>query len=224
MSGALSLQTPASVATDWATTQFMLQQRISQLQTWACVTVVAVTNAGGVSPVGRVDVRILVNQQTADGTQIPHGVIHDIPYYRLQGGTDAIILDPKIGDIGACGFSSRDIQALKADPQGAVANGVPPGSAAQYSYADGLYLGGFLNGVPAQYIAFEAGGITMLSPTKITLQAPEIDLKGAVVQTGGDVSMSGSLTVATQVTAAGIGLTTHKHPTAPTGPESPPVP
>lgn len=211
MSGATSLQTPASVANDWLASQFMIQQRISAIQTLAVVTVESVTNSGGISSVGRVDVRILVNQQTSDGTQIPHGVIHDIPYFRLQGGTNAIILDPKVGDIGVCGFSSRDIQSLKADPQGAVPNGVQPGSPAQFSYADGLYFGGFLNGIPAQYIVFASGGITMLSPTKVTIQAPEIDLVGMVKQTSGDVTMSGALTVTGDVTGNGTSLHTHEH-------------
>lgn len=224
MSGAVSLQTPASVASDWATTQFMIQQRMSQLNTAALATVVSVTNSGGISPVGRVNVRLLVNMVAGDGTQVPHGTIFDLPYYRLQGGTNAVILDPQVGDIGVALFCSRDIQGVKANPQAAVANGAPPSSAAQFSYADGLYLGGFLNAVPVQYVAFAADGITAVSPTKITLQAPEIDLKGAVVQTGGDVSMSGSLTVAVEVTAGDIPLTTHKHPTAGTGPPSEPIP
>lgn len=211
MSGAVAIQTPASVANDWATTQFMIAARISQMQTVALVTVESVTNAGGVSPVGRVDVRPLVNQQASDGTQVPHGVIYDIPYMRLQGGTDAVILDPKVGDIGVCLFASRDIQGVKADPQASIANGTPPSSAAQFSYADGLYLGGFLNGVPVQYIAFGAGGIALVSPTKVTIQAPEIDLIGAVVQTAGDVTMSGKLDVTGEVTGNGTHLHTHTH-------------
>lgn len=211
MAGATSIQTPASVANDWQTTQFMIAARISQIQTLANVVVESVTNDGGVTAVGRVDVRILVNQQASDGTQIPHGVIHDVPYHRLQGGTNAIILDPQVGDIGVCGFSSRDIQGLKADPQGAKANGVPPSSAAQFSYADGLYFGGFLNGVPVQYIAFSTGGIALVSPTKVTIQAPEIDLIGAVVQTAGDVTMSGKLDVTGEVTGNGTHLHTHTH-------------
>lgn len=201
---ATSIQTPASVATDYTTWQFMIQQRISQIQTAAMVTVVAVTNAGGVSPVGSVDVRILVNQQTSNGTQVPHSVIHDIPYFRIQGGANAVILDPVVGDIGVCLFCSRDIQSLKADPQGSVPNGVQPGSAAQFAYADGLYIGGFLNAVPAQYVAFAAAGITIVSPTKITLQAPEIDLNGAV-------KASSTIVAINDVTGQATSLHNHVH-------------
>lgn len=204
MNGAVSQQQPANVATDYATWQFMIQQRLSQIQTLAMVTVVGVTNAGGVSPVGRVDVRVLVNQVAGDGTQVPHVTLFDIPYFRIQGGTNAVILDPAVGDIGVCGFSSRDIQALKADPAGSIAEGVNPGSASQFSYADGLYFGGFLNAVPVQYVAFATAGITLVSPTKITLQAPEIDLTGAVVA-------SSTIVATGDITGAGTSLHTHVH-------------
>ncbi len=48
--------------------------------------------------------------------------------------------------------------------------------------ADGLYLGGVLNGVPTQYVQFSAAGIKMHSPTAIVLDAPDVQLTGATVE------------------------------------------
>lgn len=247
---ATSLQQPRDTASDYATTAFIVAQLLGRLATAALVKVVSCTNSGGVSPVGLVSVIPLVSQVTGDGTSVPHGTIYRLPYFRLQGGANAVILDPQPDDIGVAVFCSRDSSAAKANPAAAVANanagkGTPPGSARQYDMADGLYVGGFLNGVPVQYVRFYAGGITVLSPTKVRVEAPTIELVGNVHQTAGDVTMSqkldvtgdttvtanlavngaGGVTVPSgDVVAGAIGLKTHKHPTAPTGPVSPPIP
>lgn len=220
------------VANEFATFAFIVKQFMNRVATATLVTVKACTNSGGLSPYGFVDVIPLVNQVTGDGTNVPHGTVYRLPYFRIQGGANAIIMDPEKDDIGLAIFAMRDISAVKADPAKAVANatakGTPPGSLRQLDMADGLYIGGFLNGTPTQYLQFlQAGaGVKLVSPTKVTVQAPEVDvtastkvvvtspeidltassvvtiqaptinLKGAVVQTAGDVTMAQQLTVA----------------------------
>ncbi len=220
---AVSIQKPLDVADEYLTLQFIIQQILSRAATLTLVKVVACTNSGGLSPFGFVDVIPLVNQVTGDRQSVPHGTLFRLPYFRLQGGTNAVILDPQPDDIGMAAFCSRDISAVKADPAAAVTNanagkgGAPPGSARQFDMADGLYLGGFLNGTPEQYVQFNADGITVLSPTKVRVEAPTIELVGAVVQTGGDVSMAqnlhvdGTISSDTDVLADGISGTAHTH-------------
>ena len=114
---------------------------------------------GGVGAVGYVDVQPLVNQVDGFGSAIPQGRLHNIPYLRMQGGVNAIILDPQVGDIGVCVFSDRDISSVKTTK--ARAN---PGSRRRFDVADGLYLGGMLNGAPSQYIEFAPDRINIVSP------------------------------------------------------------
>lgn len=156
---------------EYGALMFLISQALARLSTSTLVRVVAVTNAGGVAPVGFVDVQPLVNQLDGAGNAVPHAVLHNLPYFRLQGGTDAIILGPKVGDIGIAVFASRDISAVKASK--AQAN---PGSWRAHDMADGLYVGGLLNGTPVQYVQFTAGGINVVSPAKVTVQAPNIEL------------------------------------------------
>lgn len=137
--------------------EFIVSQILNDIQTVTLVKVVDV-NAGGIGPVGFVDVQPLVNQMTGDRKAVEHGVIHKIPYFRIQGGSSAIIIDPKVGDIGMCGFCSRDISAVVATKK--VAN---PGSFRKFDWSDGLYFGGFLNGSPSQYIEFTDDGINIVS-------------------------------------------------------------
>lgn len=185
---AISNQTPPNVATEFATLAFVIQQLTSGYATATLVRVQACTNSGGVVGVGTVDVQLLVDQITEDGQTIPHGTVFRAPYMRVQGGANAIILDPQPGDIGICVFASRDISPIKSDPNAArnrrPVAGAPPGSRRIFSYADALYVGGVLNGVPTQYVQFNEDGITVVSPTEIKLQAPTITLDGHVEATG----------------------------------------
>lgn len=174
--------------------QFIISQMLNDMQTISLVEVVAVTNDGGLSPVGTVDVRPLVHQMTGQRTGVPHGTIYKIPYMRLQGGSNAIILDPQVGDIGMCGFCSRDSSTVVATRKAAL-----PASLRKYDWADGLYFGGFLNGVPVQYVRFSADGIEITSPTKVRIVAPLTEVEGDMVVSG-------------DVTAGGISLKTHQHP------------
>lgn len=159
---------------EYGALMFVIGQALARLSTATLVRVVSVTNDGGLSPVGFVDVQPLVNQLDGAGNAIPHAVLHQLPYFRLQGGTDAVILDPKVGDIGMAAFGSRDLSAVKASKQQA-----NPGSWRTHDMADGLYFGGLLNGTPVQYVQFTAGGINVVSPSKVTVQAPNIELNAA---------------------------------------------
>ncbi len=146
-------------------------------QTITLVKVVAV-NAAGVAPVGTLSVQPMVHQLDGAGNIYPLGVIHNVPYFRLQGGGNAVICDPAIGDIGLCGFASRDISSVKRNKAASA-----PASRRQYDWSDGLYVGGVLNGTPSQYVHFTGDGIVIHSPTKITLDAPDIEINGQTVKT-----------------------------------------
>ena len=125
----------------------------------------------------------------------------------------SVIIDPQPGDIGIAVFASRDLTNVKSTK--AQAN---PGSFRMHDFADGMYLGGLLNGVPTQYVQFGSGGVSIVSPDTITLQAPNIVLQGAVAQSGGNVTMAEDLTVSGGVVADltgstfdGIPFATHVH-------------
>lgn len=174
-------------------TLFLIHQVLAEISTAKLVRVQAVTNAGDVSPVGFVDVLPLVNQLDGERNAVPHGIVHNIPYFRLQGGANGVILDPQEGDIGLCVFADRDISAVKAAK--AVAN---PGSMRRFDMADGLYIGGYLNGVPQQYIQFNSSGISVVSPNNVTVNA------------GGNVTVNATGTATVNAAAAVIKAATIK--------------
>lgn len=228
-------QKPQSTWGDFNNIAFLVQQALGKMQTATLVRVESCTNAGGVSPVGFVDVTPLVNQIDAQGNPTPHVTIHNVPYFRLQGGANGVIIDPAAGDIGVCVFASRDISKVKVTKKQA-----NPGSFRQYSFSDGMYLGGMLNGTPTQYVQFSAAGIKIHSPTAVVLEAPDVQilaqtveinasasatvttptftvngattLNGTVSQTGGGAAhFTGDMTVDGDVTAQGTSVHNHVH-------------
>lgn len=186
---------------EYGALSFLVTQMLNRLNTCTLVRVIAVTNNGGVSPVGFVDVQPLVNQLDGNGNAVPHGQLFQLPYFRLQGGTDAVILDPKVGDIGMAAFASRDLSAVKASKQQA-----NPGSWRTHDMADGLYFGGMLNGAPVQYVQFTEGGINVVSPAKVEVRAPTVAVKASGAATVECVTSTVTASGSASVTAPSISL------------------
>jgi hypothetical protein len=154
---------PTTGQGEWNELRFAIQQEMLKLNTSLPVRVVSV-QSGGVAPVGFVGIQILVDQVTGNDMTIPHGEITNVPYLRLQGGANAVIIDPQVGDIGMACFASRDISAVKNARQSA-----PPGSRRAYDFSDAMYIGGLLNGTPTQYIQFTEGGILVHSAGQVSI-------------------------------------------------------
>jgi len=164
-----------SLGSEFNSQSFLIYSILSKISTATLVQVKKVTNTGGVSAVGTVDILPLVNQIDANGNSFPHGKIYQCPYFRLQGGTNAIILDPQVGDIGIAIFADRDISSVianktQSNPQS------NPGSRRRFDMADGLYIGGTLNPTPQQYIQFNTSGITITSNNPVNINCTNANI------------------------------------------------
>lgn len=227
----LTSLTPTSIGTETSRIQFLIKAALSGLRVSIPVKVLAVTNDGGISPIGTVNVQPMVSAIDGNGTAIPHGTIYNVPYMRIQGGSNGIILDPEVGDIGIATVCDRDISTVKNSSSVS-----PPGSSRKFDMSDMVYLMTIIGAAPTQYIQFNSAGLTILSPTKVTIKAPNVEvdastactinapsivLNGAVSQGqgsyGGNATLGGSLTVTGDVTAEGTSLHTHKHGGVQTG-------
>lgn len=194
----------------------LVKNLIGTIQTITLVKVVSV-DVSGVSPVGSVDVQPLVAQIDGAGNLYRMPVLIKVPYFRLQGGSNAVICDPSVGDLGLCAFASRDISSVKRN-KGESA----PASRRQYDLSDGLYIGGFLNGTPSQYVHFTGSGIVIHSPSQIKLEAPSVIVKSTsmVTNTGtyvvnstatAEFSGGGGVNSDGDIVSKGISVSTHTH-------------
>lgn len=220
---------PSDTTSDFNVISFIIQQALARVRTTVLVKVVSVTNDGELSPVGFVDAQPLVNMLDGAGQAQQHGILLNLVYFRLQGGTNAIIIDPKVGDIGYTVIADRDISAVKSSK--AQAN---PGSFRRFDLADGIYCGGILNGVPEQYVQMNSEGVKIADKNgnSIAMTALGIVITGTVIVnnieitgtiTGasggtyaGNIATTGTVT-GSEVSAGGIALTTHHHGGVQTG-------
>ena len=186
--GYLGRAGPTSNGSDYNANTFLVWSILARVRTMQPCKVLAVTNDGGVAPVGFVTLQPLVNQLDGYSNATPHGLIYNVPYFRLQGGANAIILDPQVGDIGFAGFADRDISSVKANK--AQAN---PGSKRMFSMADAVYFGGILNGTPTQYVQFSSAGISIVTPGDVHIQAA--GNINATAQGNASVSAQGTATI-----------------------------
>jgi len=186
--GLFGSQQTADTASEWNMLAFIVQSMMRGMATATLVKVTAVTNDGGVAPVGFVDLQPQVNLLDGAGVAVPHGTIYHCPYMRIQGGANAVILDPQVGDIGIAVFADRDISSVMANRGQA-----NPGSRRRFDMADAMYLGAWSATVPEQYVRFSVDGIEIVSPTKVKLAAPDVDIECTVLE----INATSSVTITT---------------------------
>lgn len=152
---------------------FLIEQILGKQSHVAVVQVKSVTTTGLVAPIGQVSVQVLTKMSDNLNNTMSHGTINDLPYFRYQGGGNkAIILDPKVGDIGIAVFADRDISAVKANKKEST-----PGSKRRFDMADGLFIGCFISEeAPKVYIRFTDDDKIIASPDEgVTLLTIEKD-------------------------------------------------
>ena len=168
--------------------QLIIKTALSGVRTSIPVQIIAVTNAGGVSPIGTVDVQPMVNSVDGSGQIWAHGIIHNVPYMRIQGGANGIILDPQINDIGIATVCDRDLSTVqnvgvKINPATGHNFTSAPGSNRKNDMSDMVYLMTIIGQAPTQYIQFNSAGITITSPTAVTINA-DVTINGTLTNNG----------------------------------------
>lgn len=168
-----SLQNPCDFGTEHAVRNFQIASFMSRVA-GSIPVVVRGVNASA----GTVDIQPLVNLIDGESNTMQHGTIYGCPYYRMQAGNSAIIIDPVVGDNGIAIFADRDISNVIAT------HGVSaPGSSRMHDMSDGMYFGGILNPQPTQFIRFDAGGITITSPVNVQVNAPTVSVTASTSAT-----------------------------------------
>lgn len=226
-------QTPYDPNSDLSVIQFIVRQIIERMDTMKLVKVVAVTGGGGaIAKAGTVDVQPLVSQVDGSGNSIDHGTVHGIPWWRMQGGTGAIISDPKVDDVGYVVVADRDSSSVKGGDL------VTPGSWRTHDIADGVYVGALFGEPPEQYVRFTDDGMEVAdkSGNKIEMTSAGITITPAAagVTVMGNLIVSGNLQLGGNIlgqagstygndfkvggdvvagfgTAGSVGLKTHRH-------------
>ena len=162
--------------------------------------VMAITQeASSTAAVGYLSVRPMVFMVDGSNNNYARATINNVPFFRLQAGGNAVILNPKVGDIGLIAYCERDISMVKRNKKQAA-----PNSRRQFNINDAVYLGGMLNSAPTQYVQFTDNKIIVKATNEIILDAPQVTATGKFTASGIIESLS-------DVVAKAISLFSHKH-------------
>lgn len=205
----------ADMASEVGKMNYIIRSSLAKVRTSMPVQVMSVTNSGGLSPIGYVNVQPLVSAVDGSGEAWPRGIIYNVPYMRIQGGANGIILDPQVNDIGIATVCDRDISTVKN-----VGNSInsatghnftsAPGSNRKTDMSDMVYLMTIIGATPTQYVQFNSTGINIVSPVAVSITAPAIN-------TNGTWNHAGTLTATGDIIGAGTSLHTHTHKGVTTG-------
>lgn len=119
-----------------------------------------------------VDVKSTIYQIDNKNELIDQPIIYNVPYTQIQGGKNAIIIEPKVGDLGFCVFCQRDISAFKATKNYAL-----PGSKRTYNPSDAIYIGGILNEQPERYVKITDDGVEIYGDANVTVKADNVQVE-----------------------------------------------
>lgn len=162
-----SMFTPTSAQTsDAESASYIFKRLLSGAFFIELVQVIAVR---GDMPSLVVDVMPLVARTDQNGAIIGNSPVFNIPVFRLQRGTSAIIMNPVVNDIGMMAVCDRDTSIARANLKQSA-----PGTKRNHSKSDGLYLGGFLNPQPTEYVEFKGSGIDIKSTGTVNINGLKI--------------------------------------------------
>ena len=187
-----------SGASEYNALSFMIEQAIKGMVNTAIpVRVDSCTKPGVGGAAGYVSATPLVQQRGADGKSLMPVSLPQLPYYRVQAGTAAVVLDPQPGDIGLAVFSQQDASNVKEG----TSEPVQAGSFRCFDMSDGFFVSTHHGQTPTTYVHLdpEKGEVTVKAPTKITIDCPQIELKGAVTMGGASggadtITLDGNIT------------------------------
>lgn len=195
-----------SGASEFNALSFMMEQMIKGMVNTAIpVRVDSCTKPGVGGAAGYVSATPLVQQRGADGNALMPVSLPQLPYYRVQAGTAAVVLDPQPGDIGLAVFSQQDASNVKEG----TSEPVQAGSFRAFDMSDGFFVASHYGQTPTTFVHLdpEKGEVTIKAPTKITIDAPQIELKGAVTMGGAGssdtITLDGSIVTNGNISTSG---------------------
>ena len=171
-------QTVAGAAQD----MYIINNLIANIHTMMPVKILSVTvPPDSLAPIGRCEVLPLVQQIDGSNNVYPMGKIINVPYLRVQGGSNAIVIDPQVGDVGLCGFCERDISIVKRT--GALS---APDNRRRYDINSAVYMFTMMSGTPTQYIHFKSSGIDIKTTGDLNINGLIIKADGTLITKDGD--------------------------------------
>ncbi len=164
---------PYSSTSQFNANDFQIQQALRKISTVFLARIDSCSTQG-VSGSGRVSATPLTTQIDGVGNAIPATELLHLPFYRLQQGIGAVILDPVPGDIGVFVSCKSDISNIDKDTKAPQR----PGSFREFDQSDSVMVGAIHTRDPQVYIHIK-------QDQTILIHAPQ----GVRIETDADVEI-----------------------------------
>lgn len=153
-----------------------------------------------------VDIEPLVQQLSTDNKPIPHDTIYNVVCKDFSAGEVAIIIKPKIDDVGIALICHDDISGVKRG----LGSKSPPISMRHNSHSDSVYLGSVMKKEPKTYIVVEDDKVTVHSKN-VLFEAESVKITGDLT-VDKKTTLTGDVATKAGITNKGINIgSTHKH-------------
>lgn len=173
---------PEQTVVGAAQDMYIINNLIANIHTMMPVKILSVTvPPDSLAPIGRCEVLPLVQQIDGSNNVYPMGKITNVPYLRVQGGKNAIVIDPQVGDVGLCGFCERDISIVKRTGELSA-----PDTRRKYDINSAVYMFTMMSGTPTQYIHFLENGINIKTTGDLNINGLIIKADGTLITKDGD--------------------------------------
>ena len=171
---------PYTSTSQFNANDFQIKQAIRKINT-AFLARIDSCSSQGVAGSGHVSATPLTTQIDGLGNAVPATVLPHLPFYRLQQGIGAVILDPVPGDIGVFVCCKSDISNIDKNTK----SSQRPGSFREFDQSDSVMVGTIHTQAPQVYIHIK-------QDKTILIHAPQ----GLKIETDADVEIvaKGNLT------------------------------
>jgi hypothetical protein len=97
----MSFTNPSTASDKLESLKFIIARELNNVNTVTLGKVLKCTNNGALSLVGYVDIQPMVNQMDSKDQGLAQPILYNVPYLRIQGGANAVIIDPKAATLQA---------------------------------------------------------------------------------------------------------------------------
>lgn len=193
-----------------------IKKALSALETVFLARIVSCSSSGegGSKTVNAVP---LIAKVDANGNAQPTPTYVELPHYRFQAGTGALIIDPEVGDIGVFVVCKRDISNINSQTEKTQV----PNTFRAFSPSDSVMIATIHTKSPETWIHIKPqqkeivikadSGVTINTSSKVTVNAAEVDINAALTKLSGNLEVAGTIQSQDQITGAGINFNTHVH-------------
>lgn len=158
-----------NLSSDFNILSFIIENVVRGMVNTALPVTVSAVDADNL----KVSVKPLIAQRDGENNSIAMPEIFDIPFFRYQAGTAALMITPQVDDIGVALFFQTDASGLQKGDNSVI----PPRMLTPYPLFSAVYIGGIMQKEPETVIEITNDNITIKANKEVSIQCETASIK-----------------------------------------------